>query len=122
MSVRILIIEDEPLVALEIEQVVQDNGAIVAGMGHTLDEALELVERGGFDAAILDANLRGESAEPLISRVQEMGVPLLVVSGYTRDQLPFLDDGVPLMGKPFGFDALVDAIETHLRPKDLKAG
>lgn len=122
MSIRILIIEDEPLVALEIEQVVQDSGATVAGMGHTLVEALELVGRRGFDAAILDANLRGESAEPVITKVRDQGVPLLVVSGYTRDQLPFIGDDVPLLGKPFGFDELIEAIETHLHPSDCKAG
>lgn len=109
MSLRILIVEDEPLIALDIETAVAESGLTVAGMAHSVEEALSLVGSTDFDVAILDANLRGESASPVAARLKERRRPFVAVSGYSTGQLTWLD-GAPLLGKPFSRRHLVEAL------------
>ena len=114
MVSRILIIEDEALIALDIEQAVEDAGATVAGMVHTAEDGLAALDTVEFDAVIVDANLGGDSAEPIVKRLDETRVRYLVVSGYSRDQLGFIGADAPLLGKPFAFAELGTAIRAHL--------
>lgn len=114
MAGRIVIVEDEPLIALEIEQSVVDADGVVAGVVRTVSEALALLDEVACDGAVLDANLAGESAEPIVARLKEKLLPYIVVSGYLRSQLDFLDDAAPLVGKPFAPNQLSVAIRDHL--------
>jgi DNA-binding response OmpR family regulator len=108
---RLLIVEDEPFVALEIEQVATEAGLSVAGILHTLPAALAFARTGDFEAAILDANLGGHSAEPIGLVLRERAIPYFVVSGYARDQLGPLVTGVSLLSQPFEVAALLREIE-----------
>ncbi|NNE40286.1 MAG: response regulator [Marinicaulis sp.] len=109
---RVLIVEDEPLVALEIEQAVAHAGCLVACKVHTLNSALSTLDEETFDAVILDANLRGESAAPIVEKLRELNIRYLIVSGYTRGQLDFLTDSDPILGKPFHTNKLEAAISS----------
>ena len=114
MRSRIIIIEDEPVIALDIEQAVVEADCFVAGMAHTLKEALAMLESVPCDGVILDANLAGKTAEPIVERLRAGEIPFVVVSGYTREQLDFVDDSIPIVGKPFATDSLISSIREHL--------
>jgi DNA-binding response OmpR family regulator len=83
---RILIIEDEPLLALDLEDTLINAGFAVSGTARTLAMALALIESVNCDAAIVDANLGGVSASPAASALSVLGVPYIVFSGYSPEQ------------------------------------
>ena len=85
--VRILIIEDEPMIAFGLEELLVSCGYDVAGVAVKLPKALLLIERGAFDLAIVDANLAGVSASPAGSALAARGSPYIVLSGYSTIQL-----------------------------------
>ena len=110
MSNRILIVEDEPMVAIDIEAAVLDAGCAVAGIARNTAEALAIIDRAGCEAVILDGCLAGESAAPVAARLRSAGIPFIAVSGYTPDRLSGWLDDTKLIGKPFCIDQLIVAI------------
>jgi len=111
---RILIVEDEPMLAFVLEEVLIDAGFEVAGVATKLAAALAVIESGGCDAAILDANLGGVSAGPAASALAARGLPCLIVSGYSPDQLPGAFSGVLCLQKPCQPDRLIQALRSIL--------
>jgi DNA-binding response OmpR family regulator len=103
---RFLLIEDEPLVALLLSDMVEDIGHVVAHEAGTLEKALELAAAGDFDAAILDANLRGEEAYAVAELLTQIGKPFFFSSGYTQDQFPEPWNHHCVMNKPFDLEQL----------------
>lgn len=83
---RILVVDDEPVIAMELEYMLVEAGFTIAGVTGNLQTALSLVESGICDAAILDANLNGVSATPIAVALVARGLPVLVLSGYAPDQ------------------------------------
>jgi DNA-binding response OmpR family regulator len=114
---RILIVEDEPLVALDLEEILEGAGYVVAGSARDTVEAMVILDQSHVDAAILDANLKGESAEPVAVRLRATGVPFVAVSGYTSDELSGWLGGARLLNKPFA-EAELLAIVQGLCPLD----
>ena len=110
----ILVVEDEPLIAMEIAQVFQNAGAAVTTTT-TLKQALILVEHDGLAAAILDHALRDGDSTRLCQRLEERDIPFVIYSGFARV------DGVcgrgPLIAKPASADVLLATVEGLLRPK-----
>lgn len=98
---HVLIVEDEPLVALDIQTVLEDAGLEVAGIAATVEQACEMVGAADLHAAVLDGNLQGESAASVASALREEGIPFLVVSGYLRSQLSDWLGDAPLIRKPY---------------------
>lgn len=83
---RILIVDDEPVIVMDLEYMLVQAGFIIAGATGNLQRALSLVESGICDAAVLDANLDGLSAAPIAIALVARGLPFLVLSGYAPDQ------------------------------------
>ena len=108
---RILLVEDEPLIALELEELLIEAGFKVAIAGQ-LEKALALIEHAAFDAAIIDANLAGVSANPLASALTGRGLPFIVLSGYSSEQLQGKFIGALFMQKPFQPAQLIKALNT----------
>lgn len=79
---RVLVVEDEALVAFYLEAVLQDLGCAVIGPAQTVSEGLQLARGDELDAALLDLNLRGHSAWPIAELLRDRGVPFVIVSGY----------------------------------------
>ena len=80
---RVLLAEDEPLVAMELESQLQALGFTVVGPASTLQEALQLVgEDVALDAAVLDVNLRGQAVFPVADLLVRRGVPVVFATGY----------------------------------------
>jgi CheY-like chemotaxis protein len=107
---RILIIEDEAILALVLEEFLIDAGFAVAGVAGRLETALALIERGVSDAAILDANLAGVSSAPAASALTARGVPFVIVSGYLPEQQPHAFSGALCLQKPCRPNDLVQAL------------
>src|SRR4051794_39554580 len=82
----VLVVEDEMLVAMELECVLRERGCAVVGPAATVTRALALIDEGRPDAAVLDLNLSGRSALPVAAALNGRDVPFLVVSGYSEPQ------------------------------------
>lgn len=108
---RVLIAEDEWLIATVIERILIDAGLKVVGLTGSITDALRLTEEVDIDAAVLDANLGGVSAEPLAAALSKRGVPYLVISGYADRQRSGLLAAAPFLGKPFAPHILVAAVQ-----------
>lgn len=103
---RILLVEDEPLVALDLRYELEDAGATITGIARTVAEAIAATEAGGIDLALLDGNLKGEPVDEVAQALDGQGVPFCFVSGYGREHLPQGFDHAPLIEKPFRPDML----------------
>ena len=100
---RILLAEDEGLIALELELILQEFGCEVIGPIASVDEVLKCAQRGGFDGALLDVNLRGRRIFEILPALQQLGLRMIITSGYddvTLFPTPFRT--IPRIAKPFG--------------------
>jgi len=109
---RVLLVEDEMLVAMATEDALTEAGCEVIGPVTTVDEALgALDDHTGFDVVVLDMNLKGESAMPIAENLIERAVPFVVLSGYGTADLPPSHRHVPVLSKPFDPAALAGALK-----------
>lgn len=81
-GLRVLIVEDAFLVAVRLQQMVEDLGCEVIGPVPTVADAMEAIAQGQCEAAILDINLGDETAEPIAERLESIGLPFFFVTGY----------------------------------------
>jgi DNA-binding response OmpR family regulator len=99
---RILIVEDEMLIAMLVEQMAQDLGYDVVGPALTVDEALSLIDRETLDGAILDMNLgHGISSTPVAEALRARSIPFLFASGYGSQGTVENLSAAPVLNKPF---------------------
>ena len=108
---RILIVEDEMLVAMNIEDMLIELGHEVAGIASRLEPALALVRDSGFDAAMLDVNLAGERSFPVADLLIARGIPFLFATGYGPEGIDARYRDQPVLQKPFRAGELLAAIE-----------
>ncbi|MBR0800841.1 response regulator [Bradyrhizobium jicamae] len=95
------IIEDEPLIALNIIAALDQAGARVAGQAVTVNEALRLIAEHNFDCALVDANLRGQQVDEVAAALTRKKVPFAFVTGYGREALPSSFARAKVLKKPF---------------------
>lgn len=110
----ILIVEDEPLIAMMLEDFLDSLGHTVKGICESVGEARIAVEEGGFDLAILDVNLKGENIWPVASEMRARGIPFVIASGGHVDPPPAEFDNVPMIDKPYTIDRVTPAIDEAL--------
>lgn len=107
---RVLLVEDELLVAMDLELTLQERGYEVAGPAATVADALRHV-RDGVDAAVLDINLEGEESLPVGEALLAQGTPFVFLTGYADRELPGALQHAPRLTKPVRPSALFDALE-----------
>ena len=107
---RILIVEDEALVAMLVEDALLDAGAEVIGPVATVAEAMSLLDAEAPDAAVLDLNLAGETSTPVADVLATRGVPFVVATGYGAEGLPAGHASVPVLAKPYDPDELTSTL------------
>jgi CheY-like chemotaxis protein len=108
----ILIIEDEPLIAMMLEDFLETLGHEVVGTCDSLEEALERVGAGGFDVAIIDVQLKdGKQVWPVADRLAEEGTPFILATGGHVDAPPEQHAAAPVLSKPYTIDSIPPAIE-----------
>jgi CheY-like chemotaxis protein len=111
----ILVVEDETLIALDLERVLKEAGCIVIGPVSTVPDAMSRIAGVAIDAAVLDVNIHAEKSLPIMDVLVAGNVPFVIVSGYARETLPVRFQGKPYLGKPFGYMDLVLALDSALR-------
>lgn len=113
---RILVVEDEPLLAMEIEGLLERLGCEMIGPAGTLAEAARLIDHGDFDAALLDANLAGAPVDALAAALTRRGIGFAFASGYGPESLPSGFGDAPHVTKPVNADDLAGVLARLLRP------
>lgn len=98
---RVLVVEDEMLIAMSIEETLQGLGCVVVGPVGKLDDALRLAGGEALDAAVLDVTIRGGKVYPVAERLLARGVPFVLASGYGEWALPENLRDRPRLTKPF---------------------
>ena len=111
MSRSILIVEDEPLIAMMLEDFLDSLGHSIVGTCETVEEALSKVDQGGFDVAIVDVQLKnGEHIWPVADRLAQQGIPFVLATGGLIEPPPALHADAPVLSKPFTIDAIEPAL------------
>ncbi|WBH16395.1 response regulator [Sphingomonas radiodurans] len=107
MFTRVLLVEDEPLIAMMLEDFLDALDRQCAGTADCVAAAMPLVEAGGFDCAILDVNLRGgEKSWPIAKELAQRGIPFIFATGGGDDMLADEFRGRPVLQKPFTMDGV----------------
>ena len=114
-GLRILVVEDEIMVATDLAFSLEDAGARPVGPAYSLSEGLALAERETFDAAILDLNLHGRDVFPLAERLQERQIPFIFHTGNgDRADLKSRFPDVVVCSKPTLPHRLIAAVARHI--------
>ena len=108
---RVLIVEDDPLIAMELADFLTAGGVEPLGPVPTVKAALATLAAAQPDAVVLDLNLRGERSIPVARALLAAGTPFVLTTGYARSQLdePELSDA-PLVPKPVDHQLLLDQL------------
>src|SRR3977135_686438 len=109
-ATRVLVVEDEFLIALDIAGVLEQAGIAVIGPAGTVGDALQAIANEEVHGALLDAHLGGEPVGCIADALKARGIPFAFVSGYGREQLPPAHRGVPLAKNAFPCLVLVAAV------------
>ncbi|HJV43764.1 HWE histidine kinase domain-containing protein [Caulobacter sp.] len=107
-GLKVLIVEDSLLLALELEAGLEDAGVEVVGCAAELSEALSMVEM-NFDVAVLDADLNGQSVAPVAEILRSMGRPFVFATGYADKAAPMGFDA-PIVRKPYNVHQIARAV------------
>lgn len=108
---NILIVEDEPLIAMMLEDFLDMLGHAVAGTADCVEAAIARIDAGGVDAAILDVNLRGgEQSWPVADRLADAGIPFVFATGGSGETVVEDHRDRPTLAKPFTMDAVEKAL------------
>jgi DNA-binding response OmpR family regulator len=108
---NILVVEDEPLIAMMLEDFLESLGHAVTATCESVADAMAEADKGGFDLAILDVNLKGESVWPVAERLREKNVPFVIATGGHVDPPPAQFADVPVIEKPYTVDRVTPALE-----------
>lgn len=110
-DLRVLLLEDEYLIAMDVEQVCRDNGAAEVTIVRDLDEIDTKTVMGAIDVAIIDLMLGGVSTLDFARGLHEAGIPFVFASGYSDpEELGASFPGAILVAKPYAGDDLVEAV------------
>jgi CheY-like chemotaxis protein len=115
-ALRVLVVEDEMLVAMNIEDMLLDLGHEVAALANRLETALSLAREAGFDVAMLDVNLAGQASFPVADVLRERGIPYLFATGYGVQGIAEAHRAAPVLQKPFRARDLDETLRAAVQP------
>jgi DNA-binding response OmpR family regulator len=110
----VLVVEDEPLIAIDISEAFKKAGALVT-MTTSLNQAMTLVENDGLSVAILDHALNDGDSSVLYSRLKERNIPFVIYSGFAK--VGDIVVGAPVVPKPARAEVLIQTVEGLLPPE-----
>ena len=111
---RILVVEDEAIIAIDVAAALEDSGCEVIGPVGSVFEALQLLEESPCDGAVVDINLAGETAEPVAEYLVKNGIPFVTVSGRAPDSASSVFNKSPFLSKPLLTQRLVNHMHALL--------
>jgi DNA-binding NtrC family response regulator len=107
----VLVVEDEPLIAMNVEADLQDAGVAVVKIADSVAAARRAIDEGKFDAAVIDLRVADGDAGPLIQVPSERGTPVVVTTGESaHGELPDLSKAVAILQKPYPQGDLVKVV------------
>lgn len=115
---RVLVVDDEPIVAMDIEAALTDNGVEVVGPVGSIEGAQALIDAGGFEAALLDVNLGGRKVDELAAALTRLNIPFAFLTGYERKDLPQAFRQAPMLAKPFSRAEVIAMLGELLKERD----
>jgi CheY-like chemotaxis protein len=101
LMLKVLLVEDEPLILEWLEELLQDLRCSVAGVASTLTQALQTFDGVDADVAILDVHLGSASVFPVAERLRARGIPIIFTTGASGDSLPSPWQSYRVLSKPF---------------------
>lgn len=110
----ILVVEDEPLIAMMLEDFLETLGHKVHASCESVAEAVDEAKKGGFDLAILDVNLNGETAWPVAHALRDKQIPFVIATGGHVEPPPPEFANVPVIEKPYTIDRVTPALDKAL--------
>src|SRR3954447_5407903 len=113
---RVLVVEDEPVAAMDVAATLRRAGGEAVGPAYRLDRALRCAAEESFDAALLDVRLGGSQVFPVAEILEGRGVPFIFLTGYQREILPERFRDRPFVRKPCPAKRLVASLSELLRP------
>ncbi len=115
-GLRVLVVEDESMVAMLLEDFLTDHGCQVVATAGRIDEALSLIGAPDFavDLAVLDVNLAGKRIDPVADALAALGAPMIFSTGYGEAGLPANMHGRPVMQKPYASADVTRALREAL--------
>ena len=108
---RVLVVEDEALVAILIENLLEDCDCTIVGPCGTVDSALLAARTETFDLAVLDVNLNGLRVYPVAELLSDRNIPFVFLSGYGDEAIPSGRDTWKVCAKPFKINDLVAMLQ-----------
>lgn len=112
LRARILVVEDEPIVGMDIEAILSEAGLHVVGPVASSSEALELIRTAEVDCALIDFVLADGDAGEVIAKLTNHSVPFAFVTGMSHDAIPDAYCKIPTVGKPFSASDLLSCVRT----------
>ena len=113
---RILVVEDEPLIAMLVGDWLVELQCEVAGTVNSVPAAMQVADREALHAALLDVNLGGENSYSLADKLIAAKVPIAFITGRDSSSLPERFRQAPVLCKPFDFSAIERLMERLLTP------
>jgi DNA-binding response OmpR family regulator len=115
-GVRVLVVEDEYYMADDLVRALETAGAKTVGPFGSVWQAQEAIDRNGIGAAVLDLNLHGTRSDDLVKRLDDVKVPILIVSGYSEEALPPELHHIKRLEKPIDSMMIVAALVNEISP------
>ena len=112
---RILLVEDEAVIAFAVEDMLLELGCEVVGPAFRVEEALPLADEAALDAAILDVNLNDQRSYRIAESLKRRSVPFLFATGYAEGGVEWDGAEVPVLAKPYRKDQIASALQALLR-------
>jgi CheY-like chemotaxis protein len=109
-SKRILVVEDEPFIALTLADTLRELGFVVAGCVGNVAAALELIGRVQIDGALLDVSLGSQRIDPVADLLAKRSCPFIFTTAYGRCDIPAAYCDHAVLQKPFGLNDLVEIL------------
>jgi len=117
-NARILVVEDEALIAMDLQTLLEDAGYRVIGPANSSAAALALIEADEPDVALLDVNLGRSDAFGVASILTERKTQVIFLTGHTAHKLPPAHRHLPLVSKPYLPQVLLEAVERALNERE----
>jgi CheY-like chemotaxis protein len=114
---RVLVVEDEMMVAWLLEDTLAELGCAVVGPAAGVKEALAFIDAKAIDAAVIDVNLNGQMSYPIADALVARAVPFVFVTGYDKNRLLDGYRTFPVLQKPYHGSELRDMLAKLLSPK-----
>lgn len=115
-GLRVLIVEDQAPIALQLEDMLVDSECEVVGPASRVDQALKLLEEQAVDTAVLDINIAGDLVYPVADAMDARGLPYIFATGYSPSDVASPYGDRRILQKPFSRRVFLDAIRETIRP------